>query len=62
MANYIEKTNIDPKRFVTPSSRYASSTVLYYTENRLLAFETYKKNCTKIPFINNLELKLKNLQ
>ena len=44
MANYIEKTNIDPKRFVTPSSRYASSTVLYYTENRLLAFETYKKN------------------
>jgi isocitrate lyase len=44
MANYIEKTDIDSKRFVTPSSRYAGSAIVYYTDNKLLTFETYKKN------------------
>jgi hypothetical protein len=44
MANYIEETKIDARRFVPVSSRYASSRVLYYTENRLLTFSTYKKS------------------
>jgi hypothetical protein len=43
MANYIETTKINPKKFVTASSRYATSDVLYYTENKLLTFATYKK-------------------
>ncbi len=43
MANYFEKTTIDPLRFVPPTSRYAGSTVVYYTERKLLSFETYKK-------------------
>lgn len=44
MANYIEVTNINPVNFVPPSSRYANSTVVYYTENKLLTFTTYIKN------------------
>lgn len=44
MANYIEITNIDPNRFVPVSSRYSNSGVIYYTENKLLTFKTYKKN------------------
>lgn len=47
MANFSEVTKIDPKRFVTPTSRYSGSKVLYYNENKLLTFETYKK--TTIP-------------
>lgn len=43
MANYISKTNIDSRRFVPPSSRYLESQILYYTENNLLTFETYKR-------------------
>lgn len=43
MANYIEKTKIDAKRFVPVSSRYAETTVVYYTENKLITFITYKK-------------------
>lgn len=44
MANYIEETNISSKRFVPVTSRYAGSVVVYYTENKLLSFKTYKKN------------------
>lgn len=47
MANFTEVTNIDPRRFIPPSSRYLESKVLYYTENKLLTFNTYKK--TEIP-------------
>ncbi|RTK95766.1 MAG: hypothetical protein EKK64_05785 [Neisseriaceae bacterium] len=47
MANYYEETKIDPKQFVPPSSRYADSKVIYYTEKKLLSFNTYKK--TPIP-------------
>lgn len=43
MANYIEASNINPLKFVTPSSRYADLDVIYYTENKLLTFNTYKK-------------------
>ena len=43
MANVIEYTNIDPIRnFLVPvSSRYASSAVIYYGQNRFLTFTTY---------------------
>lgn len=43
MANYIEVADIDPKRFVPVSSRYADASVVYYTENKLLTYTTYKK-------------------
>ena len=43
MANYIEETKIDARRFVPVSSRYANSTVMYYTENKIITFSTYKK-------------------
>jgi len=44
MANYTEKTDISASRFVPVTSRYAGSSVLYYTENKLLTFEIYKKD------------------
>ena len=44
MANYIEETNINPKRFVNFTSRYSDAKVYYYTENKFLTFGTYKKN------------------
>lgn len=48
MANYTEKSKINPKRFVPVSSRYAESTVLYYGENKLLTYNLYKKDKLKI--------------
>lgn len=42
MANYTENTDINALRFVTVSSRYASSNVIYYTENKYLTFPIYK--------------------
>lgn len=47
MANYIELTKLTPSRFVDVASRYSDLTVYYYTENKLLTFEIYKK--TSIP-------------
>jgi hypothetical protein len=47
MANYFEKTNLNPQRFVTITSRYLESDVVYYTDRKLLTFSTYKK--TDIP-------------
>jgi hypothetical protein len=44
MANNIEFTNIEPTRFVSTTSRYTNSRVLYYSEENILTFETYKKN------------------
>ena len=44
MSNYYEKTNISPSKFTIFSSRYFESDVIYYTENKLLTFGTYKKN------------------
>lgn len=43
MANYIESSSINPNNFVTPTSRYINSEVIYYSENRFLTFETYKR-------------------
>lgn len=44
MANYIEKTNVNPAALVTSSSRYLKSEVLRYSEQGYLTFETYKRN------------------
>lgn len=43
MPNYTEKTKINAKRFVPPTSRYFDEDVIYYTENKLLTYKTYKK-------------------
>ena len=43
MANKIEYPNIRPQRFVTPTSRYRNSKVLYYSDEKIITFETYKK-------------------
>lgn len=43
MANKIEYTNLKPERFVSRISRYVSSKVIYYSDERILTFETYKK-------------------
>jgi hypothetical protein len=51
MSNYIEYTNIRPTRYVPITSRYSSSTVVYYTENKILSFSTYKK--TNVPVLLN---------
>lgn len=44
MANFIEKTNLPANSFTTPFSRYISSDVLYYGDNKLLTYETYKRS------------------
>ena len=44
MANYYEETDIKPRRFVPVTSRYANQKVVYYTERKLLTYNTYKKS------------------
>jgi len=44
MANRIEYTNIESKEFVTTTSRYVDSKVIYYSDEKIITFETYKKN------------------
>lgn len=43
MANKIEYTTISPEIFVTNFSRYSNSSVIYYSDNKILTFTTYKK-------------------
>jgi len=43
MANRIEYTDITPAEFVTRLSRYSESKVVYYSDNRIITFETYKR-------------------
>lgn len=43
MANNISYPNISSKRFISFSSRYINSKVLYYGDNNKLTFETYKR-------------------
>ena len=48
MANYIEYTDrLNPDIYVVMSSRYMSSKVIYYGDDRKITFTTYKK--TEIP-------------
>jgi hypothetical protein len=44
MANKIEFTDLKAKDFVTNVSRYANSKVLYYSDEKITTFETYKRN------------------
>jgi hypothetical protein len=43
MANKIEFTNLNAMEFVTRVSRYADSKVVYYSDEKIITFETYKK-------------------
>lgn len=43
MANYIELTKIQARKFVNVTSRYANSPVVYYTEKKLLSYPLYRK-------------------
>lgn len=43
MANIIRDTNIEVSNFVDSTSRYASSTVVYYGENSIITLKTYKR-------------------
>lgn len=43
MANKIQFTNLQPNNFVHNLSRYNNSEVIYYGDNNLLTFTTYKK-------------------
>lgn len=43
MAYKIEYTDINPQNIVTPTSRYSNSKVIYYSDEKILTFETYKK-------------------
>ena len=43
MANKIEYTDLRAIDFVTSVSRYADSKIIYYSEERIITFETYKK-------------------
>lgn len=54
MANYFEETNLEARRFVSVTSRYANSEVVYYTENKLLSFKTYKKQVDPTPTLNDM--------
>lgn len=43
MANKIDYSDTRPTEFVTKLSRYANSKVLYYSDERIITFETYKR-------------------
>lgn len=43
MANKIEFSDIRASTFVANVSRYAQSRVIYYSEERVITFETYKR-------------------
>jgi hypothetical protein len=43
MANKIEFTSLRSTDFVTRISRYSESKVVYYSEEKIITFETYKK-------------------
>lgn len=47
MANKIEYTDTRPTEFVTNVSRYSKSRVIYYSDEKIITFETYKRK----PFV-----------
>lgn len=53
MPNYIEiNDTVTARRFVSSSSRYIDSKLIYYTENKITTFTTYKKS--KEPYIGDV--------
>jgi restriction endonuclease S subunit len=51
MANLLIETEIPASRFVDSTSRYLESDVIYYGENNIITFKTYKR--TDISFTSN---------
>lgn len=51
MANPIIETGIPASRFVDTTSRYKNSDVIYYGENNIITFKTYKRG--EVPFTSN---------
>lgn len=50
MANKIEDSNLFPEQFVTQTSRYFDSEVIYYGDKNVLTFTTYvKKDNSETP-------------
>lgn len=47
MPNKIEYTDFRPTDFVTNVSRYSASKVLYYSDEKIITFETYKRKKIK---------------
>jgi len=43
MANKIEYSNVLASKFVVQTSRYIDSKVLYYGDDKITTFETYKR-------------------
>jgi hypothetical protein len=43
MANSIELTNLQNSNFVASTSRYLNSPIIYYGDNRVITFTTYKR-------------------
>lgn len=43
MANKIEYANIKSSKFVNQTSRYINSKVIYYSDDKIITFDTYKK-------------------
>lgn len=44
MANKISVSTNNPTKYVTPTSRYINSTVLYYGDKNNITFSTYKRS------------------
>lgn len=44
MANKITETRLTADAFVDFTSRYSTSKVIYYGDNNIITFETYKRN------------------
>ncbi len=44
MANFFEETTINPKTYFTTASRYANSTVCYYSKLKRLTLATYVRS------------------
>lgn len=48
MARFAQLANIPASQYVIPSSRYYRSRVIYYTDRRLITYETYKRKATAL--------------
>ena len=49
MANFIEyANNLTPDIYVTNSSRYFNSTVIFYGQDKKIIFSTYKRTTTNV--------------
>lgn len=48
MANYIEYSGVKSTTFVSATSRYSSSRVLKYSDQKITTFETYKRRPFKM--------------